>query len=438
LYGPEFAANPARTYEWLRQQGPIAPVDLAPGVPANLVVSYGTALEILRNPSTFPKDPRGWQQHAPKDSPVLPLMQYRPSCRQADGHVHARLRGAVTDSLARVDPTALRGYVERSADTLINRLGPTGSADLISHYASVLPLLVFNHLFGCPPDLGDQLVAGMSGIFDGTDAQKANAILTQAVRELIGLKRAHPGADVPSWLMAHPARLTNDELMHQVLTLMGAGTEPQANLIANALRLLLSDDRFAADLSGGSLPVEDALDEVLWTDPPLANFAITYPHQNVDLEGVRLPADEPVVISLAAANTDPSLTDQRTGNRAHLAFSAGPHTCPAQEQARLIAVVAIERILDGLPDMRLITPDDQLTWRPGPFHRALVSLPVRFPAVSAPVPSEQPTGDHRWNPKPAQSLSTSPAATSTPKAQSSANTAPRRWWSFLARWWHGH
>src|SRR5205823_505088 len=175
---------------------------------------------------------------------------------------------------------------------------------------------------------------------------------------------------------------------------MGAGTEPEQNLIANGLRLLLSDERFAGDLSGGSLPVEDALDEVLWTDPPMANYAATYPVQDIDFAGVRLPEGEPVVISFAAANTDPALaSEHRASNRAHLAWSAGPHTCPAQGQARLIASVAIERILDGLPDLELAVPVDQLEWRPGPFHRALASLPVRFPPVSVPVQPDEISGE---------------------------------------------
>ena len=74
-------------------------------------------------------------------------------------------------------------------------------------------------------------------------------------------------------------------MIHTLVVLMGAGTEPQQNLIANALRLLLSDDRFAGDLSGGSLPVEDALDEVLWTDPPMANYAVHYPVRDVTVRG---------------------------------------------------------------------------------------------------------------------------------------------------------
>jgi cytochrome P450 len=335
---------------------------------------------------------------------------------------------AVTDGLARVDLTALRGYVERSADTLIARLGARGAADLVADYARVLPLLVFNEVFGCPPDIGDRLVLGMSGIFDMVDAKKSDELLRDAVLELVALKRARPGEDVTTWLMAHPVKLTDEEMMHQLSTLLGAGTEPLQSLIVNGLRLLLSDDRFAGDLSGGSLPVEDALDEVLWMDPPMANFAITFPQQDVDLAGVRLPRDQPVVISLAAANTDPKLaSEHREGNRAHLAWSAGPHTCPAQGQARLIASVAMEKLLDGLPDMELAVPAHQLEWRPGPFHRALTALPVRFPPVRA---SARPAA--RGGGTPATRAWQAKRAAPVPGTVGRGGPV-----ALLARWWRG-
>jgi cytochrome P450 len=438
LYGPEFAADPAATYQALRDYGPVAPVELAPGVSAYLVVGYNAALDVLRNPSTFPRNPSRWQEKMPLDCPVLPMMMYRPNCLFTDGAVHARLRAAVTDSLARVDPNGLRAYVEQSADRLIGKFGQRGEADLLKEYAMLVPLLLFNHLYGCPPDLGDRLVAGMSAIFDMVDPEKANAELTQCMLELVALKRRQPGPDVPSWMMAHPARLTDEELLHQLILMMGAGTEPEQNLIANGIRLLLSDDRFAGDLSGGSLPVEEALDEVLWTDPPMANYSASYPVEDTDFLGVRLPAAEPVVISFAAANNDPALlSQQRAGNRAHLAWSAGEHSCPAQQQARLIASVAIEKILDALPDMRLAVAVDDLVWRPGPFHRALTALPVRFTPVAVPAQAGETPGDSRWNVQPTPSSSTPPDRTSTPKEPSSPSTGRRRWWSSLAKWLRG-
>jgi cytochrome P450 len=267
----------------------------------------------------------------------------------------------------------------------------------------------------------------MSGIFDGVDAEKADELLTSTLLDLVALKRGNPGQDMTSWLMAHPAGLTDEEMIHTLVVLMGAGTEPQQNLIANSLRLLLSDDRFAGDLSGGSLPVEDALDEVLWTDPPIANYAVHYPLHDVLYEGTVLCAGDPLVVSLAAANADPALTaDQRAGNRAHLAWSAGPHNCPAQSPARLIATVAVEKLLDRLPDVELGLPAGELTWRPGPFHRALAALPVRFPPITT---VQRPEGERQSYARPLPALVPEPPAPEPDR--------PRSGWTRLLSWWRG-
>ena len=41
-----------------------------------------------------------------------------------------------------------------------------------------------------------------------------------------------------------------------------------------------------------------------------------------------------------------------------------------------------EQILDALPEMELAVPADELVWRPGPFARALASLPVVVPGAT--------------------------------------------------------
>ncbi|WP_406834993.1 cytochrome P450 (plasmid) [Streptomyces sp. AHU1] len=444
LYGPEFAADPDTVYARLRRHGPAAPVEMAPGIHATLVTSYDTALKVLRSPQTFSKDSRRWRAKAegevPPDSPVAPLMSYRPNARHVDGDEHKRLRSVITESMDRVDPHELRHYIEQGADELIDRFAPSGEADLLGDYAKLLPLLAFRHLFGCPAEIGDRMVAGMIGLFDGADAGNANKILSQAAIDLIALKRERPGSDVASWMLSHPAELSDEEVAHQLALALGAGTEPEQNLIANALLLLLDDDRFAGNLAGGSLPVEDALDEVLWTTyTPLANWSVHFPVKDTELDGVRLREGDPVVISFAAANTDPTRpTSHSAGNRAHLAWSAGPHTCPAKGQARLIATVAIEKLLDRLPDLELAAPAKELRWRPGPFHRALTALPVRFPPSATTAPTIENSGAHSWAcSQPAPSVSTPQAETSTGKLQGFATSAPRRGSSFRAAWRRG-
>ncbi|AOS64220.1 cytochrome P450 [Actinoalloteichus hymeniacidonis] len=436
LYGEEFAANPTRTYDELRKYGAVAPVELSPGLTASLVTSYGPALEVLRDSETFPKDGRTWQATAPQDSPILGMLMYRPNVYHADGAPHARLRVTITDSFERVDANVLRRHIEQSADRLIDQFAGEGRADLLNDYAKTLPLMVLQLLMGFPKDKGDQMMAAMSRVFDGIEPEKSNMELAGLLVELIAMKRAEPGQDLTSWMLLHNAQLTDDEMIHQLVILLGAGVEPTQNWIANALRLLLSDDRFAGDLAGGSMPVEDALVEVLWTDPPFSNFCMTYPTRDVEVAGTVLPKDKPVLIGLAAANTDPELASEgRAGNRAHLAFGGGAHVCPTQSQARLIASVAIEKLLDRLPDLELAVAADQLSWRPGPLHRALTALPVRFPPV--PVQIGETIGDSTWKDRPVPSSSTPPEPTSSPKQASSGRRARPRWLNSLVGWWRG-
>ncbi|MDI5961484.1 cytochrome P450 [Streptantibioticus silvisoli] len=453
LYGPQFAQDPAATYERLRANGPFAPVELAPGVEATLVTGYEAALRVLRGTDAFGKDARRWKAlnegRIPADSPILPMMIHRPNAFFAEGDEHRRLRGAIDDSLRNIDPGALRAAIERSADAIIDRFADKGEADLLGDYAKELPLRVVTQLFGSTPDIGDRLYTGIRNMYDGIEPEAANAMVGQAVMDLIALRRAEPGNDIVTWLTQHESKLTEAELIDQLVVMIGASTEPQQNLITNALRLLLADDRFGGSLNGGSLPVEDALDEVLWTDPPLANFAPHYAFQDVEIDGHVLAAGTPIIISFAAATTDPTLiNDKRAGNRAHLSWSAGPHGCPAQREARIIASVAIERLLDRLPDVELAVPVGALTWREGPFHRSLTALPVRFPPVAPvrpvlpPETSPEHSGDSRWTAS--SSPATAPRTSSTPqeptspaRPSGSPSGRPRRPWSFLARWWRG-
>ncbi|MFD1659884.1 cytochrome P450 [Streptomyces caeni] len=424
LYGPEFAAHPQSYYEYMRQHGPLAPVELAPGVEATLVTDYATALQLLQDSGAFRKDARRWRDfnegRVSPDSPVLPLLVYRPNCMFSDGAEHLRLRQAVTDSFARVDSRRLSQSTQRISDYLIAQFGTRGSADLLNDYAKQLPLFVFNELFGCPADIGDRVMFGISGIFDGINAEKANAVLFQAVSELVQIKRSKPGDDVTSWLMQHQAKLDDQEMAHQLVLLLGAGAEPLRNLIGNTLHRLLINDRYA---NGGL--IDEAIDDTLWENPPMANYAPHYPASDMEFGGQKVRAGDLMLVSFAAANTGPTLTATRQAgsNRAHLAWSAGPHACPSKEPARLIAVSAIENLLNQLPDVELAVPEDSLTWRPGPFNRALATLPARFTPMRTVRRPESSAGAQ--------------AAAQDARDNGGARKPERGLWSSFLTWWKG-
>ncbi|WLQ51568.1 cytochrome P450 [Streptomyces poriferorum] len=385
LYEPGFAADPHAAYERMRgTYGPLVPVELAPGIPATLVIGYLQARRILNDPMYFPPDPRVWEQQVPASCPVRPMMEWRPNALRNGGTEHARYRSANTASINAVDQHRLRAQVEKVAAESIADFVTTGSADLLTQYAWPIAFRILSALLGCPDEIGSRIADGMARIFNTTDAHQGNQILGQALADLVALRRRDPADDITSRLLAHPAELTDEEMSHQLVTLYGAGIEPLTNLIANTQLKILTDEEFSAGLHAGRSTVRDALDTVLYTDPPMANYCITYPPFPADIDGFLLPAHQPVVISMAACNNDPELTRGPagiSGNRAHLAWSIGPHTCPARSHAYLIAETAVTCLLDALPEMDLAVPAAELRWRPGPFHRALESLPVRFSAA---------------------------------------------------------
>ncbi|MFE3443549.1 cytochrome P450 [Nocardia sp. NPDC059180] len=386
LYTEEYAADPHRAHrEMLHRFGSLAPVELAPGVPATLVIGYHAAVRILNDPDRFTSDPRAWEQSIPAGCPIRPMMEWYPNPLHSGGRDHIRYRSATAGALGEVDLHRLHVTIEQIATPLINTFCADGHCDVVGQYALPVAFATLNAILGCPADIGRRAATGMAAIFDTVGAANGNQLLLGALAELIRTKRAKPADDVTSRLVEHPTCLDDEELVCHLALLYAAGIEPTQNLIVNTLLLVLTDDRFAGNVLDGSLSTRDALDEVLFNNPPLANYCIRYPRQPILVDDVWLPAHQPVLISMAACNNDPAVrTGTITDNRSHLAFGTGPHACPARSMSMLIVQDAIDQLLDALPEMALSMPREELRWRPGPFHRSLVSLPVTFPK-SAPI-----------------------------------------------------
>jgi cytochrome P450 len=388
LYSSEFSADPHGAYlEMRRKYGALVPVELSPGVPATLVIGYRAGLAILNDPARFPADPRAWEVTVPTDSPVLEVLRWRPIAMRSAGQDHARLRTVVSTALDELDLHTIQGVVQRTAVPLINAFCTTGAANLVTQYAGPLVFMVINELLGCPPEISRRAAASVAAILDGTDSQDGNRAFENAVRHLVAVKRAEPGPDLTTSLLRHGSTLNDEEILQQLLVFYGIGMEPVQNLITNTLRLLLIDDRFGDGVVGGALSTRDALDQALFEDPPLPNNSITYPRQPILIDGVWLPANQPVIVSAAGCNRDPEIaTGDHIGNRSHLAFSAGTHACPARSMAYLMAQSAVDQLLDALPELRLAVAGNELQWRPGLFQRALAELPVTFePAPLMPL-----------------------------------------------------
>ncbi|GHI91543.1 cytochrome P450 [Streptomyces olivaceus] len=394
LGGLEYQQTPSQLYRSLRREhGAVAPVLLDGDIPAWLVLGYSELSYVTANDELFARDSRRWNQWAniPEDWPLLPFVGYQPSVLFAEGEEHQRRAGVITEALEGIDQFQLARECRQIADQLIASFAGSGEAELMSVYTHELAMRATLAMIGMPHSGDDtqRMVADLRVSLDaaeGDDPVAAYARVGERIQRLIADKRERPGSDVTSVMLHHPAGLSEEELVQDLITVIAAAQQPTANWICNTLRLLLTDERFAVSVSGGRLSVGEALNEVLWLDTPTQNFIGRWAVRDTQLGGRRIQAGDCVVLGLAAANTDPQIWPEGhvgAENAAHLSFSSGEHRCPfpAPQLADVVARTAVETLLERLPDLVLAVAPEELTWRPSIWMRGLASLPVEFTPV---------------------------------------------------------
>ncbi|MEU3858720.1 cytochrome P450 [Streptomyces sp. NPDC028722] len=394
LSGPRFQTEPARLYrEMRRDHGSVVPVLLDGDIPAWLVLGYRELHQVTGDPALFSRDSDLWSQweKIPADWPLLPMIGRRqPSILYTVGERHRQRAAMVGNALEAVDPSELRRHAERFADELIDALCGEGEADLIAQYAMLLPVRVLARLYGFPDEDGPGLVTALNDMIDGRErALAGQSHLASSMGRLLAERTKESADDVVSRMLADGSGFSDEEIMQDLMVMLAAGHQPTADWIGNSLRLMLTDDRFAASLFGGRHSVAEAMNEVLWEDTPTQNVAGRWAARDTHLGGRRIKAGDLLLLGLQGANSDPQVrTDASAltgGNNAHFSFGHGEHRCPfpAQEIAEVIARTGIEVVLDRLPDIDLAVPAESLTRRPSPWLGGLTRLPVRFTPVPA-------------------------------------------------------
>lgn len=386
--------DPQAAYHELRQRwGVVAPVELEPGVNAWLVLGHHELCQVVRNEQLFSRDPNNWrlynENRVAPDSGLGPMMFPRDNAYFADGDKHRRLRAPLDDGLASLDEHRMSRFIRATCADLVRGFADRGAADLVSDYAAVVPMLTVAGLFGLPPAQGHQLRAALIALFSSAeDSQPAAQELERILTGAMEARRRLPTDDLTTRFLNH-ANLHDDfEIQQSMVLMISAGYETTTSWIASTLRLMLADPRFGGRLRGGRLGLDDALDEVLWRDPPMSNMPARYALVDCELAGTPIERGDALILGLAAANQDPRVhTDDpwlEIGNRAHLAWSAGPHACPAQRAGRMITRIAVDTALHQLHDVTLSIPAEQVRLLPSPWTRCPAALPVRF-TPSGPV-----------------------------------------------------
>ncbi|WP_191268042.1 cytochrome P450 [Nocardiopsis terrae] len=405
--------------------GPVVPVELEPGVHGWLVTDYTTLISWSRDTTAFGHDARLWKDfregRIDADASVLPMMAPRTNALFTDGTEHQRYRRAITDSLGAVGSERLTKVTQSYANGLIDEFCERGRADVLNEYARMLPLLVINELFGFDRDQSMRFAEAMRNLWLGIDAEKSNAEAERALSEVVTAKHREPGDDVTTRLIQHRAALSDEEVIMQLLLLVAAANEPTANLISAGVRAVLADPNTAGGGAPSPTVLADTVDRVLWQDPPITNYPVIYPRTDVPIGGGRtIQAGSPILLGFAAANRffleENAEQMAESSNRAHVAWGAGAHRCPAREEATTITIIALRTLLDRLPGLHLAVPPQDLRWHLSALSWIPVELPVGFPP-QPPAAPRPPVEGTPWT------ASDSPPETSA-RRQTTSGTSP--------------
>lgn len=295
---------------------------------------------------------------------------------------HTRIRKSVNQAFVNRRVAQMAGEIESLANTLIDGFVQNGEADLLSAYATPIPVTVIARLLGVPQSECGSLLKwshAMVRVYTLTQSKQeelaanaASAEFQALLLSLIKQKRISPANDLLSHLVnVRPDPLSDDEIVSTAVLLLNAGHEATVHQIGNTIKTLLSlnwPNNWVDDEAQG----DKIIAEATRFDAPLHLFT-RYAQEQVELDqGVVVEKGEQIALLLGAANRDP-----KRFARAHefnpdrddagtVAFGAGLHFCVGTALAKLEMRIALNTLFKRLPNLTLArTPTYQNSYH---FH----------------------------------------------------------------------
>jgi cytochrome P450 len=370
------------------RNGPVQRVDLAGVGEVWLVTGWAEVRQALADPRLH-KAPSAIQRVARQLAPDIAPASGR-HMLQVDGEDHTRLRRLVAAAFTHHRVQAMEPRIGELTEELLDDIAagpPDVPVDLMECFAYPLPLAVIFEMLGVPSQWREEFHRCFVTVFAADFAPPEEFVaaftrLIELTRRLVTLRGEQPGTDLLSALVAVREagdRLSEDELTSMIVLLVAAGHETTSNLIGNGVRCLLADPDRPAQLRDDP---GRAVEELLRFDPPLQ---ATFPLRatcDLLLGQTPIATGDLLFISVLAANRDgghiaePDRLELTRTPNPHVTFGHGIHHCLGATLARIEGQVALVRLFQRFPDLRLAVEPDTLTRNPGLMFNGLTALPV--------------------------------------------------------------
>lgn len=299
------------------------------------------------------------------------LFRSTPTVISADPPLHGHLRGIVNRGFTPSRIERLAPRIQEITDALLDDAVARGEMELMQDLAIPLPVTVIAELLGVAPERGDDFKR-WSDLFLSTLAMTPDAETFKKIEvamqefadyfgEVIRARRKEPEDDLISVIVhadTAEGTLSDAEVLAFSRLLLIAGNETTTNLVARMVTTLLDHPDQLEKLKADMSLLPNAVEETL----RYAGIVPTLPRlttEDVEVGGVKIPAGRIVMPFFMAANRDPrrfpdpdryDITRKTTG---HLGFGFGAHFCLGAHLARLETRIAMQGIIERLPNLHV-------------------------------------------------------------------------------------
>jgi cytochrome P450 len=390
---PEFRANPYPIYQLLRTAMPVFQTPIG----VWLISRYEDGDMILRDKrfATIDLKRIGEAGNLPP-SGVLDAARETMGLTMLfmDPPRHGRIRSLVSKAFSPRMIESLRPRIQQICNDLIRGFDSGAPVDLIREFAYPLPVIVIAEMLGIPVEDRDLFRAWTGDLAPLIDfvqdlhvVERAMAAMAQTREyfvKLVDERRKSPREDLVSALIAAEEkgdRLTLDEMLANIVLLLGAGHETTANLIGNGMLALMRNRGELERLQKDPSLINGAVEESLRYESPVQASA-RRTLEDVQVGGFTIPKDTHAIVLIGSCNRDaarfpdPDRFDIGRQDNEHLAFGGGIHFCLGANLARAEGQIAIGSLVRNFPKIDLAT--DKVEYRDMYNLRGLKALPVKL------------------------------------------------------------
>jgi cytochrome P450 len=387
----EHAHNSEEAHRLIRQarlQGSIA---LGPHGPE--VLSYELVRTVLRDPRFCmpkggPLEAQGITSGRLWDKATTGLLS-------RDGADHNRLRRLVSKAFTPRSTARLKNTIVAVITELVDPVTSAGRCDVVADIAQRYPIPIISGLLGAPRQDWQLFSDWADDIFklltwnvanDAPVIMAAFDELDAHIEEMIAQRRHSLTDDLISELIRaedQGDRLSSDELVMLAEALLMAGTDTTRNQLAAAVQDLSDHPEQWALLAEHPELAPQAVEELMRHSPVIFG-TIRKALEDVELDGVTVPAGTHLMVNTAAANRDPAVYDDpdrlditREGSPTMLSFGGGIHYCLGAHLARAELAEALTVMTRRMPNPRRSGP---APWKPLVGITGPTTLPIEFDA----------------------------------------------------------